>query len=92
MGAVGTFALSFMAGKQAATAALPGLAAPPPAPQAQPLLVEGPDPAAAGAKAGEQQRKKAAAGTGRSDTVKTGPAGLGEVPQENQERKTLLGY
>lgn len=59
---------------------------PPASPQAP-----GMDNARAG-QAGAQQRKRAQQGQGRSDTVKTGPSGLGEIGAENQERKTLLGY
>jgi hypothetical protein len=43
-------------------------------------------------KAGAQQRKRTAGAQGRSDTIKTGPGGLGEVSPQNTEAKSLLGY
>jgi len=65
----------------------------------QPMAIEQPpaaasaDPKAADAQAAaDQQRKRAAAAGGRSDTIKTGPQGLGNMPMANVETKTLLGY
>lgn len=59
------------------------------------LVVEQP-PAPAGATlpegAGEQMKKKAAGAMGRSDTIATGPQGLGQIGAENTAPKTLLGY
>lgn len=59
------------------------------------LVVEQP-PAPAGANlpegAADQQRKKASAAMGRSDTIATGPQGLGQISGENTAPKTLLGY
>ena len=42
--------------------------------------------------AADQQRKKASAAMGRSDTIATGPQGLGQISGENTAPKTLLGY
>jgi len=42
--------------------------------------------------AGGTARRTVGAGTGRSDTLATGPKGLGEVPAQNLQTKTLLGY
>jgi hypothetical protein len=42
-------------------------------------------------KAGEQQKKKSIAAQGRTDRLKTGPRGLGEVGG-GTEPKRLLGY
>jgi hypothetical protein len=42
--------------------------------------------------AADQARKRALAAAGRSDTLLTGPAGLGDVPAANQATKSLLGY
>lgn len=39
-----------------------------------------------------KQRKRAAAGESRADTLYTGTRGLGEVPEQNLQPKTLLGY
>lgn len=43
-------------------------------------------------KTSAQQKKRAQAGQGRSDTVVSGPQGLGEVAPQNMDRKSLLGY
>lgn len=59
------------------------------------LVVEQPPkPASAIAPEGarDQERKRIAAAGGRSDTIKTGAKGLGELGQQNKEQKTLLGY
>jgi len=59
----------------------------------QPPAAASTDPKAADAQsAADQQRKRAAAAGGRADTVKTGPQGLGSMPSNNAETKTLLGY
>lgn len=39
-----------------------------------------------------QQRRTAAASSGREGTLLTGPQGLGEVSTANQQKQTLLGY
>lgn len=77
---------------------LQGLGILPKPPEAGPLLIEqAPKPASATPtqdtkQAGEQQRKRAAAASGRSDTIKTGSQGLGATPAANLQQKTLLGY
>lgn len=43
------------------------------------------------ATAGTQQKKKIQAAVGRSDTILTGPNGLGSVAPQNSQTKTLLG-
>lgn len=53
-----------------------------------PLIEQPPNPA----DIVDPKRKKQAAATGRSDTIQTGAKGLGEVPGENLQAKTLLGY
>jgi hypothetical protein len=53
-----------------------------------PLIEQPPNPA----DLVDPKRKKVAAATGRSDTILTGPKGLGEVGSENLQSKTLLGY
>lgn len=64
-------------------------------PQTPNLVVEQP-PQPAGAVspegAGAQQQKKAAGAMGRSDTIETGPQGLGTISPDNQAPKSLLGY
>lgn len=64
--------------------------------QASPNLVVEQPPAPAGAVqpegAARQQQKQAAAAMGRSDTIATGPQGLGQIGAENTAPKTLLGY
>lgn len=68
-------------------------------PESPNLLIEQP-PAAANADpnnadsmaAAAQQKKRAAAASGRSDTIKTGATGLGELGDQNKQQKTLLGY
>lgn len=53
----------------------------------------GPEANSAEARAtAERQRKRAAAGESRADTLYTGARGLGEVPNQNLQPKTLLGY
>lgn len=42
--------------------------------------------------ASAQQRKRAQAAEGRGSTIKTGPAGLGEIGSKNLAPKSLLGY
>lgn len=68
-------------------------------PETPNLVVEQP-PAAADANpnnadsmaAAAQQKKRAAAASGSGNTIKTGQTGLGELPGENKQQKTLLGY
>lgn len=49
-------------------------------------------PGADSAAAANQQRKRNAGAVGVSDTIKTGPNGLGEVGAQNVAPKTVLGY
>lgn len=58
-------------------------------PAAQPAVAA--DPAGPNATV-EAAKKKQKGAQGMSQDKLTGPQGLGEVPQQNQERKTLLGY
>lgn len=70
---------------------IPDSPAPPSNPEA-PMIMEQPKQQQQSQQAGVQQRKRQSAGAGRDDTIKTGPKGLGEVQQQNTERKMLLGY
>ena len=47
--------------------------------------------AAAASNAGQRARRKAIGATGRSDTILTGAQGLGAVPTDTAQAKTLLG-
>lgn len=47
--------------------------------------------AEAGELAGQRQRRRGAGATGRSDTILTGPQGLGSVAPGQASVKTLLG-
>ena len=66
---------------------IPQMNAPPAPPAQKPAAVT---KSATGA--AEQQKKRAAGAIGRSDTILTGPQGLGELGGENQQVKSLLGY
>jgi hypothetical protein len=90
---MGATAAIMVVGALAGTAIQGAMAKDPP----QMLMEQPPKPDAnankqAAAGAADQQRKRAAASGGRSDTLKTGPQGLGEVGSQNLEQKQLLGY
>lgn len=61
-------------------------------PQLPPSFVEGGAAADAGDRAAKAQKRKNQALTGPAGDKLTGPQGLGDIPKQNQERKTLLGY
>ncbi len=49
------------------------------------------DPTEAGDLAGQRQRRRMAGASGRSDTILTGPQGLGGIAPGQASVKTLLG-
>lgn len=49
------------------------------------------DPTEAGDLAGQRQRRRMAGASGRSDTILTGPQGLGDIAPGQASVKTLLG-
>lgn len=53
------------------------------------MMIENQDQAR---QAAERSRKRSQGASGRADTIKTGPQGLGEIGDENVESKSLLGY
>lgn len=58
--------------------------------QAAPAIDDAGNLAAADA-SGQRARRKAIGATGRSDTILTGAQGLGAVPTDTAQAKTLLG-
>lgn len=69
--------------------------APPPVPPVPPIAaVTAPEktPEAAATTAVKQQKKRVAGAVGRSDTILTGPKGLGQIQPAQTTVKTLLGY
>lgn len=63
-----------------------------PAPPAAPVLPAAPPAAPVAAAAAARVRRGATGAVGRSDTILTGPRGLGELQPVNTQVKTLLGY
>jgi len=49
------------------------------------------DPTEAGDLAGQRQRRRVSGASGRSDTILTGPQGLGTIDPAQAPVKTLLG-
>ncbi len=91
MGATATIAIgSLLAGAASQALFAPKVDqpnAPPASPTQKPV-----ETAKAATGAADQQKKRAAAAVGRSDTILTGPQGLGSLGSDQQQVKSLLGY